>query len=412
MKQNPESNQRIDSIHSTVGIVGGGQLAKMLAHAAYTLGCQVFMLVRERPFPADSLDTRCVVGDWNDPGVLVAFARDVDVVMLESEFVDAHALEALEKAGCSLCPSAATVRCVQDKLLQKTAMAEHGLAVPAFRDTPTPNDVLAAGEEFGWPIVLKKRRNGYDGKGNALVESEADIEAAWHQLDGDRSALFADAFCPFVRELAMIITRAADGTTAPYPLVESRQEDHICKEILVPAPVHQELARRAQRIAEQAVLAVNGTGSFGIELFELADGNILINELAPRVHNTGHYSIEACDCSQFENHVRAVLGLPLGSTALRRPAAAMVNVLASVDGSGRAEGFAEALAVSGAHVHLYGKHEARVGRKMGHVTALGEDIDTALRSARTAASNIRFVADGSASEGSRGHRFTDGASGT
>ncbi len=376
----------------TLGIVGGGQLAKMLAQAAYELGCEVAILERQRPFPADCLDTRCVLGDWNDAAVLRDFAAEVDAVVLESEFVNADALEALEACGRRLHPSSATLRCVQDKFLQKTALANAGLAVPAFRDTPTASAVIAAGDALAWPIVLKKRRNGYDGKGNALVANRGEVAAAWQQLEGDRNALYAEAFCPFVRELAVMLTRAADGRVVTYPLVESRQEAHICKEVLVPARVPETTAARALEAAETAVIAVDGTGTFGVELFELEDGSVCINELAPRVHNSGHYTIEACVTSQFANHVRAVLGLPLGSTALRRPAAAMVNLIADVDGPGRPKGIPAALAVDGAHLHLYGKVKASPGRKMGHITALGDSVEEAVACARRCALELRFVA--------------------
>jgi 5-(carboxyamino)imidazole ribonucleotide synthase len=282
------------------------------------------------------------------------------------------------------------VRLVQDKLLQKRALAEAGLPVPGFLPGPDKQAVLAAAKKFGWPLVLKKRRNGYDGKGNFTLRSAADIDPAWVQLNGDTNALFVEEFCPFTTELAMMITRSQTGETAGYPVVETIQRDHICHLVKAPAPIAPEAAARAADIARRAVETVHATGTMGVEMFLTLDGTILINELAPRVHNSGHYTIEACVCSQFENHIRAVLGWPLGSPALLAPAAVMVNLLGAGKGSGAPHGLGDALAVPGAHPHIYGKTISAPGRKMGHVTALGETLDEALATAQRAAGHIRF----------------------
>jgi 5-(carboxyamino)imidazole ribonucleotide synthase len=199
-----------------------------------------------------------------------------------------------------------------------------------------------------------------------------------------------EAFCEFTAELAVMVTRGRNGQVATYPVVETVQRDHICHIVRAPAPVPTEVAVRTAEIARQAVLAVNGVGSFGVELFLTRGGEILVNELAPRVHNSGHYSIEACHCSQFENHVRAVLGWPLGDTALVAPAAVMVNLLGSGRGPGRPQRIDQALAVAGAHVHIYGKAMSGPGRKMGHVTALGQSLGSAERTALKAARAVAF----------------------
>ncbi len=374
-----------------LGLVGGGQLAKMLAQAATQLGCDVAVLERRRPFPADSLDTRATLGDWNDPAVLLPFAESVDVLVFESEFVDAAALHAVERAGHRFWPSAAVIERVQDKLVQKTALRDAGLPVPTFVDTPTQAAVLEAGQALGWPLLLKNRRNGYDGKGNATVKGPGEVDAAWTRLDGDHAPLFAEAFCRFEGELAIIITRGRDGSSVCYPVVETEQRDHICHRVSAPARIDPALAHQAQDIAQRAIAAVDGMGSFGVEMFRMPDGAILINELAPRVHNTGHYTIEACACSQYENHIRAVLGWPLGSTQMRRPAAVMINLLGEQEGPAMPSGWREALGVPGAHLHLYGKAQSKPGRKMGHVTALGDTIEAADAVARRAADLIRFT---------------------
>jgi 5-(carboxyamino)imidazole ribonucleotide synthase len=380
---------RTDAI--TLAIIGGGQLAKMTACAAAQLGCKVVILERQPEFPAGSVAARTLIGDWNDPDSLLDLAVLADVVTLENEFVDAGALAVLEERGHTLWPSATTLRLIQDKLVQKRTLAEAGLPVPRMRAVERIEEVATLAGEWGWPLLLKARRNAYDGKGNATVRTFAETAAAWGRLGGEAgNPLFAEQFCPFTHELAVIVTRARDGEAVTYPVVETVQRDHICHVVRAPAAVAPKIAERAAELARHAVETVGAVGSFGVEMFLLADGQLLLNELAPRVHNSGHYSIEACVCSQFENHVRAVLGWPLGSTALRSPAAAMVNLLAAAEGPGRPLGVEKALRVPGAHVHLYGKTRSAPGRKMGHVTALGATADEALALAQRAADCLRF----------------------
>lgn len=374
----------------TLGLIGGGQLAKMTAQAAAQFGVAVAILERKEHSPASGLAHHTLIGDWDNPADLLRLAALCDVLTLENEFVDAEALAAVERHGHRLYPGSGTVKIVQDKLWQKQAVADEGIPLPRFIDTPTPADVLKAGADFGWPLVLKKRRNGYDGKGNYTLRSAGDLDLAWKTLEGDRNALFAEAWFPFERELAVMITRSIDGKTAVYPVVETVQRDHICHVVNAPATIPRAIAERAAETAGRAVAAVGGVGTFGVEMFLSADGTIAVNELAPRVHNSGHYTIEACECSQFENHVRAVLGWPLGSTAMHAPAAVMINLLGAGPGPGFPDGLPNALAVQGAAVHLYGKTTSARGRKMGHVTALGDTLDSAMARARRAADALTF----------------------
>ncbi len=373
-----------------LGIIGGGQLARMTALAALPLGCEVSVLEKNPSGPAAQLSPRSVVGDWNDADTLVKFAAHCDVMTLENEFVDARALAVLEQAGHQVFPSAACIALTQDKLTQKQALQNAGLAVPKFRAVNSSAEIILAAKDFGWPLLLKTRRNGYDGKGNFTLKSEADIAAGWQTLGGGKNDLFVEAFWHFSKELAVIVTRGRDGATAVYPVVETIQCDHICHVVKAPAEVSAMLMARAAEIAQRAIAAVGGIGSFGVEMFLAADGEIAINELAPRVHNSGHYTIEACVCSQFENHVRAVLGWPLGSTAMVAPAAVMVNLLGVSKGSGAPRGLESALAIPGAHVHVYGKAASGAGRKMGHVTALGKNLVEAESIAQLAAGKIQF----------------------
>lgn len=372
-----------------IGILGGGQLAQMLAQAAVSLGISTVIFERQPDSPACRLTQHSIVGAWDDPAALDAFAELAPVVTLENEFVDAAVLAALEARGAVVRPGSATLALVQDKLVQKQRMAARGIAVPQFRPALDPGDVERAAHELGWPLVLKARRDGYDGRGNATVRSPAEVASAWERLGGHAGrALYVEAWVPFRAELAVMVARSATGEARCYPVVQTEQQSHICHRVLAPAPLPPAAAERALALARAAVEAVDGVGIFGVELFLGGDGEISYNELAPRPHNSGHYTIEACVTSQFENHLRAVLGLPLGSTALRAPAAAMVNLLGRSSGGGALLGDGAALSVEGAHLHLYGKRALQPGRKMGHITALGATPAEALATAERAAALV------------------------
>lgn len=371
-----------------VGILGGGQLARMTAEAASTLGVEVAILEHEANSPAGRIAAREVTGAWTDESALAALAKDALVVTLENEFVEVSALEWLAARGVSVFPTARTLATVQDKLLQKQHMRAAGVPVPEFAEVTGTDDILAAGGRWGWPLVLKARRNGYDGYGNATLRSRDDIDAACVRLGWPERTLLVEAWAPFTRELAVMVARGRDGACVVYPVVETVQQNHICHIVRAPAAGDAAMLAHAAAIGRQAVETIDGVGVFGVELFELADGSILYNEIAPRPHNSGHYTIEGCVTSQFENHLRAVLGLPLGSAALVAPAAVMVNLLGARTGPARADGLVDALAIPGAHVHIYGKLASRVGRKMGHVTALGPTVAEAEATARTAADAI------------------------
>jgi 5-(carboxyamino)imidazole ribonucleotide synthase len=243
--------------------------------------------------------------------------------------------------------------------------------------------------------VLKARRNGYDGYGNATLRGPSDVEPALARLAGGTGAggpggLYVEAWVPFTAELAVMVARRRDGGVAPYPVVTTVQREHICHEVIAPAELPGEVADLARRSAVGAVEATGAVGVVGVELFRLPDGQVLVNELAPRPHNSGHYTIEGCRTSQFANHLLGVLDRPLGPTDLVAPGAAMVNLLGTASGPARPRGVASAAAEPDTFVHVYGKREARIGRKMGHVTALGPSPAEALARARRAASLIEW----------------------
>ncbi|HET9111536.1 MAG TPA: 5-(carboxyamino)imidazole ribonucleotide synthase [Ktedonobacterales bacterium] len=368
-----------------LGILGGGQLARMTAEAASQLGIEVAIMEKEANSPAGRIAAREIVGGWLDFDRLAELADGVLAVTLENEFVDVAALEWLEARGVAVYPGARTLALTQDKYEQKRFMRAAGVPTTDFAPVTSAEDVTSAAEQWGWPLVLKGRRNSYDGYGNATLEGPDDLAPAFERLGFPERTLYIERWAPFTRELAVIVARGRDGEMVDYPTVETVQRNHICHVVRAPAPGAAEVARRAREIARAVVEAIDGVGVFGVELFELSDGTVLYNEIAPRPHNTGHYTIEGCVTSQFENHVRAALGLPLGSAEMVAPAAVMVNTLGVRNGPAEALGMARALAISGAHVHVYGKLATRVGRKMGHITALGPSVAEAEATARAAA---------------------------
>lgn len=373
----------------TVAIIGGGQLALMLARAASQLGLRTRVLDSSPMCPAQRGVTDFCEGSHQSQAALNWLAMDSDVVTLENEFVEASMLANLEAQGHEVWPSSRTMSLVQDKFVQKQTLQNAGVPVTGFNLVAPGSTLDDVGRMMDFPFVLKRRCLGYDGTGNFTVHQDTDWSVALKKLGGFEAGLYAERWCPFERELAVMVTRCKNGEHVIYPVVETRQKNHVCEQVIVPAVVPREIQERATQIALQAVQAVDGVGSFGVEFFLLDDGSLLVNEIAPRVHNSGHYTIEACECSQFENHIRAIRGLPLGSTKLRAPAA-MVNLLASVDASGTPRGIADALAISGANLHLYGKLHATPGRKMGHITAMGKTADEALAIARRASCCIHF----------------------
>jgi 5-(carboxyamino)imidazole ribonucleotide synthase len=296
--------------------------------------------------------------------------------------VEADALAAVERAGTPVRPTPEMLAVIQDKATQKQRMNDAGLPTADWVVAETAADLPRAAKDLGWPLMLKARKLGYDGYGNATCADMEEATLALDRLDAGEGVL-VERMVDFRRELAVMVARNPTGEELAYPVVETVQQHHVCHEVLAPARIGAAESTHAAEVALAAAAAAGGIGVTGVELFQLDGGGVLVNELAPRPHNSGHYTIEACETSQFENHLRGVLDLPLGPVEMRRPAAAMVNILGT--GKGPATPRVDfASAVEGAHIHLYGKSEVRLRRKMGHVTALGADLHAALSTARRA----------------------------
>lgn len=358
---------------ATIGILGGGQLGRMMAFDAQRMGMRVVVLDPDPNAPAGQVASQHIIGSFRDPQKIAELAQHCDVVTVEIEHVDTDALETLEKQGVAVQPSARTVRLIQDKYAQKQHFDAIGIPLAPFVDVPDEEAAYQAGETLGYPFILKAKKLAYDGRGNAVVRTKEDVPQAVKVLGGQ--ALYAEGWIPFTKELAVMIGRGLDGSVSAYPVVETIQKDNICHIVSAPASIPTSSARQAQEIALKAISSLDGAGIFGVELFLEANGTVLLNEVAPRPHNSGHYTIEACHTSQFEQHIRAVSGMPLGNTDLRVPAAVMVNMLGQESAEATQALVDKTIAISGASLHWYGKSESRPQRKMGHVTVTGDTLE-------------------------------------
>jgi 5-(carboxyamino)imidazole ribonucleotide synthase len=357
-----------------VGLIGGGQLGLMLAEAASRLDVEVHILDPDASPPAARAAVRHVRGSLDDETAIAELAAECDILSYEIERGDPGALR---RIGIPVEPSPATLEIIQDKLVQRRFLARAGIAMPRFAaiDDDDASGVASGVAAFGFPLVQKARRGGYDGRGVVIHhDGRSDGTLPASPLPWD-SRCYVETAVAVRTELAVIVARSRSGETAIYDPVEMHFDPNLnlVDAVICPAAVSADKRDRAREIAGAAVSALPGAGVFAVELFVDDDGDVLVNEIAPRPHNSGHLTIEAAETSQYEQHIRAILDLPLGSTAFYRPAV-MRNVLGGpVAGPTAYTGIANALQVPGVHLHLYGKRESRPGRKMGHITVTGDD---------------------------------------
>jgi 5-(carboxyamino)imidazole ribonucleotide synthase len=354
----------------TLGVVGGGQLGRMLGEAAGPLGVEVVVSDPTPDCPAAPVVRDQVVGDFDDEATIRELGERADYLTFEIELADPDALERVaEETGTPVHPDPDTLRVIQDKLVQKRRLQEAGVPVPEFRAVDSADELRAALDDLGYPAMLKAREGGYDGRGNVPVRAPDEVEAAFDAIDGPA---MVEAFVDFERELA-VMGCLGDGERDTFPVTETVHREEILRETVSPARTSETVRERAREVARDVLDVMEGRGVYGIELFETADGEILLNEIAPRPHNSGHWTIEGCHTSQFEQHVRAVTGRPLGTTERRAPTAS-ANILGDVDERGPAtlEGVDDALARERLALHWYGKREVYRLRKMGHLTLPGD----------------------------------------
>ena len=395
------------SAETTIGFLGGGQLARMSAAVVMRMGMRAAVFsgsggtgpetnqiprsdaVPDKTAALQPLEWMTPLrypGRFDDEEALVRFARKCDVVTLENEFLDGDLLlRVREKSGTPMWPSPSSFLQLESKWLEKETFRKAGIPVTPYEKAGSVQELAEFGKTNGYPFVLKSSKGGYDGYGNRTVHGPDGISEAFASLGGEAGhELIAEAFIAFHKELAVQVARNHTGT-AVYPCCETIQQGHICKTVIAPAPIDKLIADEACRLALQAVETIDGIGLYAFEFFLTDDGRLYLNESAPRPHNSGHYTIEACITSQFENHVRAVAGLPLGPTDMRVPVAVMENILGFRNGPAIAE-VPEALwKTKEAHLHVYGKQSSRIGRKMGHLTVLGDElVETAGKAAELA----------------------------
>ncbi len=359
----------------TVGIVGAGQLARMMAQAAIPLDIRIVLLAADANDGAAQVVPDVLVGAPDDPEALAALAARCDVMTFDHELVPRVVLAGLETNGHQIWPSSSTMALAQDKRRQRRDLHAAGYPVPPFADLDRWEEVTAFGDRHGWPFVIKASRGGYDGRGVWIVHSLAEAGAVWAGAQQAGTVLLAEHLVSIDLELAVLVARRPSGETVVYPPVETVQQDGICRELRVPPAIPTDLEEQALGMARAIADMVGMVGIMAIEFF-VANGELLVNELAPRPHNSGHWTIEGAVTSQFEQHLRAVLDLPLGSTDLTGATVMTVNLLGDGSGADPRGRLSQALRVSGSHVHLYGK-EARAGRKIGHVTAVAASMSQA-----------------------------------
>lgn len=364
---------------ATLGVLGSGQLGRMFALAARAMGYRVHVYSPDRGSPAGQVADREMTASYDDLEAVASFADGVDALTFEFENVPAATVEAAARRT-RVRPSGHVLHVTQQRAREKTFLRDHGLPVTPFAVAGQVGDLPAALAAVGAPAVLKTARCGYDGKGQALVPDEAGLEAAWRAVGGGECVL--ERFVAFEREVSMVAARGEDGAFAHFGVVENRHARHILDLTLAPAGVPDAVAVEAEALTRAVMEALDVVGVLCVEYFLTADGTLLINELAPRPHNSGHFTVDACVTSQFEQQVRATCGLPLGATRQHSPAA-MANLLGDLWDGGEPD-WAVACAFPGVKLHLYGKSEARPGRKMGHLTALGATREVALRDALAA----------------------------
>jgi 5-(carboxyamino)imidazole ribonucleotide synthase len=375
-----------------IGIIGGGQLGKMMILDAKRLGFYCVTLDPAHHCPSHSISDEHIEAPFDDRGALLELANKVDVITYEFEHIDALFLNELEKKGHSIYPSPKSLLQIKDKFVQKEKLKEANIPVPDYIKVNKRDDIENYVKDHGFKGMLKARLGGYDGKGNALIQSRADIDTAYISLGSGDIPLMIEAFVPFIKEISVLACRGIHGQVSIYPVGENHHIHSILDETIVPARISPLAYKKALEITKEVMEVFDGVGMFCVELFVTKEDEVFVNEVAPRPHNSGHYTIEGCMTSQFEQHIRAITGLPFGRSDLREPTV-MKNLLGEVGYSGKTlvEGLESAYKDPDIKIHLYGKSETKEYRKMGHLTVCSKTTEDALNKARIAFSQIKII---------------------
>jgi 5-(carboxyamino)imidazole ribonucleotide synthase len=380
-----------------VGIIGGGQLGKMMAHEARRMSLKVIVLDPTEGCPAAGIADEQIVADFKDEDAIMKLAQSCDVLTYEIELANSAALKELESRNYPVRPAPETLRIIQNKFRQKTFLKKHGIAVPDFAPVTSEASLNEMCERFGLPAVLKACEDSYDGRGNFVIRSMNQVREAYGVFAGRECML--ERFVPFTKEISIMVARNPSGQIQSFPVAENMHRDGILDTTIVPARIGSRVELKAKKLAEKAMSKLEGAGIFGIEMFVTKSGNVLLNEIAPRPHNSGHYSNEACSVSQFEQHLRAILDLPLAKPELLSPAA-MVNILGpeGFSGSYSLKGLNNLFKVPGIKLYLYGKKSTKPRRKLGHITATGRTQDQAMLRASKARKMVSVVSGSGANK--------------
>jgi 5-(carboxyamino)imidazole ribonucleotide synthase len=372
---------------TTIGIIGGGQLGKMIAQEAKRMSMRVVVLDPQEQCPASYVVDEQIIADFKDQAAIECLASKCDVLTYEIELADSYALEELEAKGNDINPSPQILRIIQDKHKQKTYFKENNIPLPDFQLLDRATDPKGLVSSYGLPLLVKACVDSYDGRGNTLIRSQNELLKWFSQINGKK--YMVEKMINFRKELSVMVGRNKSGQLESFPVVENIHKNNILETTIVPARVPTATRQKARKIAEKVVAALGGSGIFGVELFLTVDGRILVNEVSPRPHNSGHYTIEACSISQFEQHLRAILDLPLSKPQLLSTAV-MVNILGPPYCSGPyiIKGLNDLFSIPGARLHLYGKRTSMHNRKLGHITVTAATTDSALRRAKQARESL------------------------
>jgi 5-(carboxyamino)imidazole ribonucleotide synthase len=373
---------------SKIGILGGGQLGKMLALASKEMGYRVFCLEPSPDAPCSTVSDKHIVADYGDIQAVLKLGKKTDVVTYEFENIDVRSVIALEEAGYLVHPGSSVLKTTQHRILEKEFVTSLGIKTAPFHSINTQVDLEKAAQKIGFPAIIKTACGGYDGKGQVKVNSLEQAQEAFHSLN--QLPLIWEKMVNFTKELGIMCVRDQNGHIVTYPTTENIHIENILDTTIVPARVSEKVANLAEEIARKIALNLNIVGVFCVEMFLIENNELLVNEIAPRPHNSGHYTIDACVCSQFEQQLRAICGLPLGSTKMTSKAAVMVNILGSHQGD-RLTGMTEILQNEQVCLHVYGKKKSKPKRKMGHFTVLSNDIAQALAIAQEIKQKLRWV---------------------
>lgn len=362
-----------------IGIVGGGQLGRMLGIAAKQMGFHVTVTDPTPKSPASHVVDEQIVAGYSDPVATKKLASLSDFLTVEIEHIDTSTLQSLAVRGARVNPSPKTIEMIKDKFRQKEYLKSHKIPTAWFKEIKSADELRSTVKKWGYPMLLKAKHDAFDGRGNALIKNDVDMRRALDAF-GAR-ALYAERFVPFLKELAVLAARDTKGNIAFYPVVETIHKNNICHIVKAPAPVTPGVTKKVLRLSKRVMAHLKGAGVFAIEMFVTKDGKVLVNEIAPRVHNSGHFTIEGSVTSQFEQHIRAITGLPLGKTDMRVKAAVMINIIGERKGAVDVKALEKVLEIPDVHVHIYGKAETKPERKMGHITATGKTMKEAYNKA-------------------------------